>query len=265
MLGIAALACASSAWAGACSSDDGGGTAGGGGAAAGGSGGSGGKVDGGPDSATGGSPDTGAEAASCSDGVKNGAETDVDCGGGCPACAAGKTCSQPSDCTDSVCQSGACQAGSCTDGVKNAGETGVDCGGPCPVKYHGEGCVNGTNGSKVCSSMAGPDAGTDEAGTPKFTVTISWNATGGNGKVNYTLAYAPGNQVFNSLGIAGGGAQNVCTSGPVTQTFDLPMGDQYTYKVWWADCIKSNACSGCGSDTVIAEGGPFGIAPDACN
>ena len=37
-------------------------------------------------------------AASCSDHIKNGAETDVDCGGGCPACADGLNCSVTSDC-----------------------------------------------------------------------------------------------------------------------------------------------------------------------
>ena len=34
----------------------------------------------------------------CQDGVKNGNEADVDCGGDCPACATGKTCRTDSDC-----------------------------------------------------------------------------------------------------------------------------------------------------------------------
>lgn len=51
-----------------------------------------------------------APAPTCTDGVKNGAETGVDCGGSCAACA---------------------PAASCTDGVKNGAETGVDCGGSC--------------------------------------------------------------------------------------------------------------------------------------
>ncbi|KEP64201.1 UNVERIFIED_CONTAM: sushi domain (scr repeat) domain-containing protein [Hammondia hammondi] len=47
---------------------------------------------------------------SCTDGVQNGDETGVDCGGShCAPCA------------------------SCGDGVQNNGETGVDCGGPCPA------------------------------------------------------------------------------------------------------------------------------------
>lgn len=50
----------------------------------------------------------------CTDGIQNGNETGVDCGGpDCPACPPAPTC---------------------TDGVQNGSETGVDCGGPdCPA------------------------------------------------------------------------------------------------------------------------------------
>ena len=41
--------------------------------------------------------------ATCTDGEKDGAETDVDCGGPCPACAVGRGCSTGSDCTSHVC------------------------------------------------------------------------------------------------------------------------------------------------------------------
>ncbi|WP_422105517.1 glycoside hydrolase family 16 protein [Winogradskyella sp.] len=51
---------------------------------------------------------------SCNDGVQNGTETGVDCGGDCEPCA------------------------SCDDGIMNGEEEGVDCGGPdcepCPVE-----------------------------------------------------------------------------------------------------------------------------------
>ena len=46
----------------------------------------------------------------CSDGILNQDETDIDCGGVCTACAVLPTC---------------------TDGIKNGNETGVDCGGDC--------------------------------------------------------------------------------------------------------------------------------------
>ncbi len=46
----------------------------------------------------------------CSDGVKNGTEVDVDCGGGCAPCGVGKSCA-----VDGDCQLAACLAGSCVD------------------------------------------------------------------------------------------------------------------------------------------------------
>jgi formylglycine-generating enzyme required for sulfatase activity len=47
------------------------------------------------------------EAPTCSDGVKNGGESDVDCGGDeCPHCGIGKTCSQNTDCTSDICSAG---------------------------------------------------------------------------------------------------------------------------------------------------------------
>lgn len=78
-------------------------------------------------------PDAPTEPApTCSDGVKNGLETGIDCGGQCGACPAcsdgiqngletgidcGATCAN-------VCPT-------CFDGVQNQGETGIDCGGSC--------------------------------------------------------------------------------------------------------------------------------------
>jgi hypothetical protein len=73
---------------------------------------------------------------SCTDGVKNGSETDVDCGGGvCPACGTDRACLVNGDCQSQTCTSGVCRAAAtCTDGVQNGGETGVDCGGAaCPA------------------------------------------------------------------------------------------------------------------------------------
>jgi formylglycine-generating enzyme required for sulfatase activity len=44
---------------------------------------------------------------SCDDGVKNGSETDVDCGGAvCHACNTGKTCTVNADCTSDICTMG---------------------------------------------------------------------------------------------------------------------------------------------------------------
>lgn len=45
----------------------------------------------------------------CSDGTKDGDESDVDCGGPCVGCASGKTCNYASDCLSNVCNDGICQ------------------------------------------------------------------------------------------------------------------------------------------------------------
>ncbi|CAF3984828.1 unnamed protein product [Adineta steineri] len=69
----------------------------------------------------------------CTDGVKNQDETDVDCGGSicskkCDLC---KVCSKHTDCVIANCnsRSNTCQAPTCKDGMKNQDETDVDCGG----------------------------------------------------------------------------------------------------------------------------------------
>src|SRR4051794_9615794 len=70
----------------------------------------------------------------CNDNIKNGDETDVDCGGGlCTTCNSGKACRLATDCRSKLCLDGACLAAACDDKTRNGSETDVDCGGPsCP-------------------------------------------------------------------------------------------------------------------------------------
>ena len=82
-------------------------------------------------------------APTCNDGIKNGSETDVDCGGNCAKCSSGKGCAIGGDCTDLVCTGAVCQAATCSDNIKNAGETDVDCGGGvCPHCGINKSCNN---------------------------------------------------------------------------------------------------------------------------
>jgi len=83
--------------------------------------------------------------------VKNSSETDIDCGGSCNKCVAGKKCLVGGDCQSGVCDSAIfrCLAPDCSDGVMNGDETDVDCGGSCTAK-----CANqlGCSQDSDCSS-----------------------------------------------------------------------------------------------------------------
>ncbi|MSP60120.1 MAG: hypothetical protein EXR72_07220 [Myxococcales bacterium] len=60
-----------------------------------------------------------AVAASCGNGMKDGTETDTDCGGACNPCPVGKACGGPKDCQSALCVNQTCAAASCEDGAKN--------------------------------------------------------------------------------------------------------------------------------------------------
>jgi alpha-tubulin suppressor-like RCC1 family protein len=73
--------------------------------------------------------------------VRNGGESDVDCGGACAAkCADHAGCLAAGDCRSGVCLAGICQGATCTDGVENGAETDVDCGPGCAACGVGGGC-----------------------------------------------------------------------------------------------------------------------------
>ena len=131
------------------------------------------------------------QAATSTDGVRNGDETDIDCGGSAgppcgpgkscaanpncasglcvafecsggpacgtlpdlPLCADGMTCGVGADCASGVCDGHICKAGGPKDGVKNGDETDIDCGGPHPNKCGpDQGCLSGADcQSKVCT------------------------------------------------------------------------------------------------------------------
>lgn len=88
------------------------------------------------------------------DGVLNGDETDIDCGGAtAPKCARGRGCKAPTDCDTNACVESKCTDPSHTDGTKNGNETGVDCGGPdadSPRCKEGEGCKASDDCLGVC-------------------------------------------------------------------------------------------------------------------
>lgn len=102
----------------------------------------------------------GASTNRCRDRVRNGDETDVDCGGTCQTCAAAKTCAVPADCQSGACTAGVCGPASCTNGRRDGYESDVDCGGVCPVCATGAACA----ADRDCASSA-CDNGAASVGT----------------------------------------------------------------------------------------------------
>lgn len=82
---------------------------------------------------------------SCDDNIRNGQESDIDCGGPqCAPCPTNKRCREAQDCHSKQCAVGRCLASLCTDGIRNGLETDVDCGGPtCPSCGGGSVCAVG--------------------------------------------------------------------------------------------------------------------------
>jgi hypothetical protein len=133
----------------------------------------------------------------CADCMKNGLETDKDCGGdSCDPCAPGLQCFWDNDCESGVCQGATPKTGvlgtcvdaarptcqvdpdgneTCADCVLNGLETDTDCGGdacpPCPVgkkcnndadcdSGHCDGGVCGDSVAFACPTSADPDNAT---------------------------------------------------------------------------------------------------------
>ena len=88
------------------------------------------------------------------DGIKNGDETDVDCGGSrAPKCVDGKSCAVGGDCTNAICKGLKCASPAPDDGAKNGDETDIDCGGTkAPKCAIAKACAtNGDCVSDACS------------------------------------------------------------------------------------------------------------------
>jgi hypothetical protein len=94
----------------------------------------------------------------CRDRIRDGDESDVDCGGACPlACAGGQGCRSSDDCQSRHCWAGVCAPPSCDDGVLDGLEGDIDCGKYCPRKCQlGQLChLAGDCQDSSCSSWFG--------------------------------------------------------------------------------------------------------------
>ncbi|MSP61404.1 MAG: hypothetical protein EXR72_13865 [Myxococcales bacterium] len=93
-----------------------------------------------------------APAPRCANKVKDGGESDTDCGGrACLPCAHGRACTERCDCAQPFCHGGICT--SCTDNRHDGDESDRDCGGSCPKCALGRACgADGDCQSGSCES-----------------------------------------------------------------------------------------------------------------
>ena len=195
----------------------------------------------------------------CTDGVQNGDETGIDCGGSCPPCDGGATC---------------------TDGIQNGDETGVDCGGSCPP-CDGDGPDLALfkllrPSAEMCNTRFRPLVRVKNTGTEAITsFTIKYGVVGGVTKQKtFNVSVAP-NQV-KRLGLpaitVGDGSMvfYAKTLNPNGQTDSNPSNDEkqrsitvngnqlvniyiqpddYASEITWEITDNSNS--------VVASGGPW--------
>jgi len=98
-------------------------------------------------------------AASCSDGIQNQDETDVDCGGSsCTSCAINNTCITNNDCSSNFCNSGTCIVNPCPDADNDGSCDQDDCAPDDPTIYPGaielcngidDDCISGVDNNLV--------------------------------------------------------------------------------------------------------------------
>ena len=85
---------------------------------------------------------------SCSDNALNQDETDIDCGGSCPSCAAGEDCLAHSDCASSACSPNTNTCVPCIDDADGGGSDS-GCGGATPA------CRVDTGANNTCVACMG--------------------------------------------------------------------------------------------------------------
>ena len=95
----------------------------------------------------GGKPEAGITPDSCLNTIKDGAESDVDCGGNvCGKCIDGKKCLAKMDCAGGACLNSACATPACTNKETDGDETDTDAGGSiCAKCTTGKRCVAATD------------------------------------------------------------------------------------------------------------------------
>ncbi len=118
----------------------------------------------------------------CTDGIQNGDETGIDCGGAtCPACTPGCTNTNAHNYdANAQVDDGSCET--CTDGILNGDETDIDCGGvlcdACPTCT--DGIQNGDETGIDCGGVNCPACPAEDCPLYDFTGQVVGYDVGGN-------------------------------------------------------------------------------------
>lgn len=92
----------------------------------------------------------------CNDGMLDGDETDIDCGGSCNPCENGSACVSDSDCISNHCINGLCEElNTCNDNELDGDETDIDCGGSCNPCNENQHCYTDSDCSSGLSCVDG--------------------------------------------------------------------------------------------------------------
>jgi hypothetical protein len=111
----------------------------------------------------------------CRDGVRDGDESDVDCGGSCLPCAGTQTCRADGDCATDRCSFGTCLPETCVDNLKDGHETDIDCGGPSCLRCAGGRSCNVNDDCRIglsCDGICLPYLSSDQPPPPDTAVPV---------------------------------------------------------------------------------------------
>jgi hypothetical protein len=194
---------------------------------------------------------------SCTDGVQNGDETGVDCGGAnCPPC---PTCNdgiqngdeEGVDCGGSFCT----PCITCNDGIQNGDEEGVDCGGSfcAPCATCNDGIQNGDEedvdcGGSFCAPC--PDC-------PENTVTLILTLDSNGDQNTWELLDGVGNVIE-----AGGPYGGYPNGTQIIEEFCLPDGC-YTFNIY--DSVGNGLCCRFGSGSYFLYDGDGNLIAAGAN
>jgi hypothetical protein len=173
-------------------------------------------------------PNTPAIPAHCKNGVRDGNELGIDCGGSCPPCVIAPDFPSINSCTNGIKDGnetgidcgGSCPPCHCKDGIQNNGEVGIDCGGPCPACFTIPQCQNGImDGNETGIDCGGSCSPCSDGIVHCYNGVLDGNETGidcGGSCPPCTISYLPScyNGVIdgNETGIDCGGICPSCGS-----------------------------------------------------